>query len=479
MGGKIAAWIHKHQIIVLIILAAILLRIPSLFEPYWYGDEGIYLTIGLGLRRGLELYKQIHDNKPPFLYLMAAIANGNLFWFKFLAGVFNISTIIVFWKLACVWWKDTKLAAISTICFALFTALPKYEGNIANAELFFLLPTTLAFYLLFTHKNYRHIAAGGILLGLAALFKVPSLIEVAVWPLFWLTIADRNWFKKSVVLGSTLVGTFLVSVFYFWIKGDLSSYLVAAGLQNVPYLSSWQTVDGLIGTLKGRAFLTALLISVWLLIRKKIDLRLYLVGLLWSVTLFAVFLSGRPYPHYLLQLAVAISLGISFLFTKYISSRLMVAINVVLIVFLTNTFHFYTYPILSYYKNFAKFITRQTDKTNYYAWFNPSVNRNYEIARLIKSNTTQQDNIFIWGDEPSIYALSKRLPAGKYTAAYHIFDFGAANETLSGLQDTMPRYIVTFSNESQLPGLDRFIGQRYLLERTIENSRVYRRLGPK
>lgn len=43
----------------------VILRVPSFFEPYNYGDEMIYLTLGQGMRQGLTLYKDIHDNKPP------------------------------------------------------------------------------------------------------------------------------------------------------------------------------------------------------------------------------------------------------------------------------------------------------------------------------------------------------------------------------------------------------------------------------
>ena len=56
-----------------IICAFILLRLPSLIEPEWYGDEGIYRTIGLALSRGEVLYRDIWDNKPPLLYWMCAL----------------------------------------------------------------------------------------------------------------------------------------------------------------------------------------------------------------------------------------------------------------------------------------------------------------------------------------------------------------------------------------------------------------------
>ena len=64
---------HKKELSFLsvVIFLIIILRVPSIFEPYWYGDEGIYLTIGNALAQGETLYRDIHDNKPPFIYLLA------------------------------------------------------------------------------------------------------------------------------------------------------------------------------------------------------------------------------------------------------------------------------------------------------------------------------------------------------------------------------------------------------------------------
>src|SRR3990167_6055899 len=80
MGGKLAKWLLIHEAILIILGVVVFLRVPSLFEPYWYGDEGIYLTIGRAMRGGMELYKEVHDNKPPLLYVVAAIAGGREFW---------------------------------------------------------------------------------------------------------------------------------------------------------------------------------------------------------------------------------------------------------------------------------------------------------------------------------------------------------------------------------------------------------------
>src|SRR3989337_2710734 len=57
----------------------------------------IYLTLGEAIRRGIPLYSEIHDNKPPLLYVMAAIA-GNLFWFKALLTLWLLTTVFIFLK---------------------------------------------------------------------------------------------------------------------------------------------------------------------------------------------------------------------------------------------------------------------------------------------------------------------------------------------------------------------------------------------
>ncbi len=72
--------IHLPNWLLGILVLILVLRIPSFFEPYYYGDEMIYLTLGEGVRQGATLYKDLHDNKPPLIYIIAAVA-GSLNWF--------------------------------------------------------------------------------------------------------------------------------------------------------------------------------------------------------------------------------------------------------------------------------------------------------------------------------------------------------------------------------------------------------------
>lgn len=474
---RLGVWIHTHEPILFILPIVALLRVPSLFEPYWYGDESIYLTLGLGIRRGLELYRQIHDNKPPFLYLMAAIAGGNQFWFKLLAMGSVVATVGIFWKLATNWWVQRRLAIFSTVIFGLLICLPTLEGTIANAELFFLLPTIIAFYLLYTGKSRIDAFKAGLVLGLAALFKMPAILEIIIWPLFWLGVREKDWFWKSAYLGIGGALPLIASGLFYATRGTLNSYLIAAGLQNIPYLSSWQAVSGWVGTLRGRGIVLAIGITIFWLLRRHLDKRVFLVSLWWLVTLFAALLSGRPYPHYLLQLTGAFSLGYIFLVAHNYTSRVVVMLPLVLTILGVSIFKFSFYPVVSYYQNFALWATGFRNQSDYYGHFDTNVNRDYQVARLIMQNSLRSDRIFVWGDHPSIYALSKRLPVGKYTAAYHIRDFSAEEETVTLLNQTPPRYIVTFHNAHELPRLEMILKDNYLLEKEIGSAQVYRRIG--
>ena len=137
------SWIEKYEVLILIVLGLIVLRMPSLFEPYWYGDEGIYLTLGMALRKGLVFYRDIHDNKPPLLYLVAALAQTQ-FWFRFMLLWWHAATTVVVYKLAELIFSGVKNKATVILTTVIFVALTLFfEGNIANGEIFMILPVTV------------------------------------------------------------------------------------------------------------------------------------------------------------------------------------------------------------------------------------------------------------------------------------------------------------------------------------------------
>lgn len=464
----------------MLLLAVVLcLRLPSLFEPYWYGDEGIYLAVGRAIRAGAHLYSGVHDNKPPFLYLAAALAGGSLFWFKFITLTWSLMTILVFTKLAQKVFTE-RSGVVKTVVwvFALLTAIPIWEGNIANAELYFLLPTMGAAYLLWNkHPDLKKIWWAGVLLGLAGLFKMPAILEAGVWPVVWLIGHEerRGWWRKSLVLAAGVAVPIGVSILYYAAAGAGKEYFAAAWAQNLPYLSTWKAGGGSgIYSLGGRLAAGVLLMIPLVIKYKSLGRKGGIIAVWGLITLFASLLSGRPYPHYLLQMAGVVALATGLLIRGERAEKAIAGTFGVLIAAAFIAFKFYVYPVTGYYVNYAQWVTGVKTKTEYFGWFNPQVNRNYEIAAEIMAGSTPHDRVFIWGDEPMIYPMAKRLPATKYIVEYHIKDFKGFRETIYSLTEQPPKYIVSFGSEEELPGLAELLGRKYKTEKMVGNAKIFR-----
>ena len=105
--------------------------------------------------------------------------------------------------------------------------------------------------------------------------------------------------------------------------------------------------------------------------------------------------------------------------------------------------------------------------------------RNYKIADYLVASTKKGDRVFVWGDGVPIYALSRRLPPGKYVADYHIRDFSTKEETLIVLRSNMPEMIVVLPNSEPFPGLLFFLRKNYILVDKIDSAQIWNVLSPR
>jgi hypothetical protein len=480
MRNKISAWLINNQFLILVLCAIVLLRIPSWFEPYWYGDEAIYLTIGQAISRGVELYGQIHDNKPPFLYLVAALSGGNQFWFKFIATVSTIFTVVVFAKLVEKVTTKRWLRMLGTALFAYFTTWPKIEGNIANAELFFILFTVSTVNILWK-KETKVISVlwAGIVLGLGGLFKIPAVLEAAIWPVTWLAFNEREWFKKTLVLGIGVLIPLAASLLYFNIAGTGAEYISAAWAQNIPYLSSWKTSsDGEgIFTLKGRAIVLVFLLAIVYGLAKKWGKNSTIVAAWVLISLFGALLSGRPYPHYMIQIIAPTVLSLIMVLGDKRPAKLINSVVLSCVVISISLFHFYNYPVVGYYRNFLDWAFGHKSSLEYVGWFGSETKRNYEVSAWVKTLSVADKPIFVWGDQPMVYALTVRPVVGKYTVKYHIKDFHAEEDTMMKLQTEMPQIVVDYGFENELPGFGDWLTTNYEVEKIVDGIRIYSKRG--
>lgn len=480
--------------LVLLVALAVLLRIPSLFEPFWYGDEGIYLTLGEAARQGLVWYRDIFDHKPPMIYLFAAIA-GSVFWFRFILLVWHAATIVLFWKLAeSLFAKKEKAVLLSTAIFTLLTSIPLIEANIANSEIFMIGPTIAAMYLLFSAKKLtsRRIFASGVLFSLATLFKVPAAADLVALVVFWgitaLWSPARIWevIKRGPVLAAGFLLPILLTVDYYWMKGALREYLSTAWFFNLGYLQGWgvpqveAAPQPFEANLFFRAQVLAVLLLALILLKKRFD-NITLFSSIWLLfALFAMLLSGRPYPHYVIQVVPPLALLLGILAFGQEKYRLLTlpALSFFLVSLVFYKFGYY--PVFSYYQNFAAFAGGQKTQVEYFESFDRSVPRLYKLAEILASRTDRGERVFVWGTRPEIYALSRRLPPTRFVTSFHIGDLSAEAEVLQDLRKNPPRYIIVLREEKRaFPGFFEFLNQNYIFVETVQGADIYKRISQK
>ena len=505
MGSK---KIISRYWLIFALLIFFFLRVPSLFEPFTYGDEGIYLALGQAANKGLVWYKEIHDNKPPMLYLVAALAN-NFTTYRLIYFGWSLVTILGFWQLAKLLFpKNTSAQAGSTLAFTVLTNLHRFEGNVANAENLMIFLTLAGMYYIFEQlatktkkrqgpgKTSAFLYTAGSLLGMATLFKVPAAFDlIAALAFIAFSYKSRKnlaqLFSDSLYLTAGFLSPILISFAYYGFKGALSEYLTAAFFQNLPYLSSWAQdkpqTGGLPLAMLFRGTVVLGVNGLIFLFREKISPAAKLVVTWFSFSWFAALLSSRPYPHYLVQILPALSLSFGLLFVKikncfcfsFKKSRLSLEtlIPVILLVIFQisfSIFHFWTYSNREYYLNFYRYALGKQNQTEYLENFDPKAKTIYQAANYLRQRTDPDERIFIWGTEPSIYPLANRLPLGRYTTSYHIIDFNGYQETIDQINDNPPRFIVVSPEEKRpFPKLFGLIQKKYILAKTIDNLQIY------
>jgi hypothetical protein len=104
----------------LLLIFFFLLRFPSLFEPYWYGDEGITQLVAMSMRAGRLLYSDIWDNKPPLLYLIYAFFNADQFHIRTASLLIGLCAVIAFFFLSRALFKNRNIVFLTSFLFSLF-----------------------------------------------------------------------------------------------------------------------------------------------------------------------------------------------------------------------------------------------------------------------------------------------------------------------------------------------------------------------
>lgn len=532
---KFDKWLHSHLSILLALILLVVLRVPNFFEPYWYGDEGIYLTIGNALRQGELLYTDIVDHKTPIIYYLASVPNQ--LSFRVLNLIWMGLTTMAFYSLVKKLIKNSWGRNLSLLTFVLLTSLPWFEGNIPNGELFvmgfviwggwILSKTKISEYFLNAEKLntekkeqlLKKVQLGklyvvGVLFGLGIMTKVPGIMDVVAWmTLFWFALYNHTKFqlknlKRSfsdwfallgkllphlLVIGLGILTPILASILYYVSLGSGADYLEFGLLYNFHYAGNWSLpFDSQfltqVFTLQGKVAIAALVYLLLTFKKKWFSPAMQLTSGWFALSLVGALLSNRPYPHYFQQVLPAFALLIGIMLdhllsarktkSKKVMCRATVATGSILIflgVAALKLLDFGAYPAWEYYQRTYKLLTGKISTKEYRQAFNYLMNDNYQAAEIIKKSGTKQ--IFIWGTNPMLYALSDTNPTGRFTVSFHIKDLGVYEETMQDVRDEKPLFIVKMNDEhTKLPGLESYLQEHYVVNDNFLNFTLWKRL---
>lgn len=497
----------------LVIALLVLLRIPNFFEPYWYGDEAIYLTVGAGIRNGLRLYTEIIDHKTPIIYYLATVPNQ--FYFRALTLGWMITATFFFHKLCQKLFANKKGPILATVLMVLATTLPWFEGNIPNGELFvigfvmvgayFFTRTKLFDQLieskqavrkkLFAVEKYelKWLFGAGVLMGLGILTKIPALFDLAAFlAVGWFIITNQlltNFRKESLwkivlpttifrllILGLGVLAPIALSIIYYISVGSGQDYLEYGLLYNIRYSGSWQhnfasPILQFLVTLKGKLILLSGVMLLLTLAKKVLNPTFQFMAAWFGLALFAALLSNRPYPHYFLQIFPAMALMLSWVIIRLTSAfkTLLTAstkssqkrpnlgimtVETTLAVGLMAAFValLFTFDVGLYPTRsyYQNFKRYLTQNMSQQEYYQSFNGLMTENYQVAKLiKEMNLDRIFIWGTNPMLYTLSDTIPTARFTVSFHIIEFNAYQETFNLITQHQPKLIIVMNNETQ------------------------------
>ncbi len=457
--------------LIAISLVFFFLRFPSLFEPNWYGDEGIYQTLGISMNAGELLYRDTFDNKPPLLYFLYSLVSSDQFMIRLLSLIAGLLSITAFYFLAKKIFQNNKSVFLSTGFFAVMFGLPLLEGNIANAENFMLLPNIIAGILILKsldtnlqNKKFMLLFLAGLTLGLSFLLKIVALFDFAAFFVFVFfanysknllgIFKIENLVKETKNLLPLIVGFIipisLVTIF-FALNNVLPYFLRAVLFNNVGYVNYGNKFIIPQGLLIFKLFLL-FVFSLFIFVKRKSYGNMFVFVCLWlGFSLFNAYFSQRPYTHYVLVVLPAFSLLLGFFTLNKNVSKVAGVLTLSAFIAILLSFSFYIKTIF-YYQNFISFQMGSKSTYSYQRFFDRNTPNDYDLAGYINSHSKPSDKIFIWGNNAQVYKLTEKLPPGRYTVAYHITNYNDGFEnTREGLLKNPPKFIVIMPNVSIYP----------------------------
>ncbi len=460
----------------LLFIATRLLAIP---EPIGI-DQGIFATAGWGLTRGLMLYRDVWDQKPPGIHLIyaAAIALGGARPAIIVVLDTAAWTAIVIVTAIIAARLGSRRAAVATaIALAVATFPPfarAYGGFLERAvPETFIAALAAAAVLSTAAKRY---ALAGLLVGLAALFKPTAIVYAPACVLIALAI-DDDWRRAALRMSATLAMPWLAAAAWLWAAGAGAEAWIAIVDYNGGYVAAgsgvlvlplriahevWRLVKSDPGWLVAAAGGLAAIAVAWRGRSWRAMPALPLAATIWlAAVIVAIAANGvRMYATYFLPAAAPIALLGGWFLAEYGRGLRAVAVAIVLAAATVVTWRSHAVERAARYvaadvAQMRGTLAREPYLELFGGYGNGrgySARANAELTDYLRAHSAERDRIYVFGMAPSVYFTAARLPADRFVWTYpavapflHGPGFGA--DALAGdLARAAPGWLVLEAN---------------------------------
>ena len=416
-----------------IAVGTLLIRLPSLSEPRWYFDEGVFTTVSWAMSKGLPLYARVSDLQPPGIYwlyqLMIAFGAGEHHLVtQFVGALFVVATAVLTFVIS-IRFMPLRPAALAGALTGLVLSIPTLDGDLLNVEIaalpFFLASLRLAF-----GRRWQLVFASGVLLGVAIVIR-PSFVFDGLALLIPLLSSGRR-VLRLLVAGAGSAATLVATLIALSVEGSLQAYLTIVVPSDHTY-----ALNGNGGTFAPMFLRLAVLgaISVICLVNAK-SVRGRLLAVWLPASLAGSSLTPLEYTHFFHEAAPALAFAIAlrvagfrwrWLVVPQAALALVIFSEALLIIPAQQTavmesrtpqwplrHNFGYWDLPAYYGNWFAFASGVRSKSQYEQWFNEVGNQESESALLQRVAGSSSDHLLVLGGRPWLYVESGLLPATPY-----------------------------------------------------------------
>jgi len=494
---NIAAFLNRFKgkdiAVGIFVLLMILLRIWSIFEPHWNGEEGIYAATAYAMKNGFSLYHDIWADQAPGIYVInyIALAAGryNLAFVKLLSLLFSVATLISTFHLVRSL-LDKKSAYFATLVVVLLLGLPVFEANVAHPVIFAMPCVSTALYLFFrkSKESARELFIVGTLLAIGMLFSfmtfftfISLLIAIAIG------YHDKETPKRLTFYVVGFLCILIIPVAVMFLQGVLDDCLRHV-LPN-PIDTFFNGTEGvgfvvMPNSLFTRTCLLFFILFVLLLLqrRKYWSIKQTTIGLWGIFGIYGLFLYSYPALHLMLNSVILIALSVGWLIYKLAQSNLSRALESITLYLLAGYFILATFAngkqldrhfdIYDYYINHYKYISRKIETPSYTSFFGENAYSMYTLNAFLTQNQKSKESLFIFTPNPWIYQIGKIVPLTQWFSS----NDSDIEETKSKIGEKKPSLVIIDNNSETAICYELrnyLITNGYEFDRFFENYELY------